>query len=136
MRGRMLAGIGDVALDRRSTDARGDLLQRLDPTPEQRDLRPGSVECLGGGSSDTGASAGNQGVASIERFVGLHRSPLSKSALAEPQGGGKAAAMKLAILETGRPPGELAEEFGDYPAMFRAMLGPGFEVGELRRAGR
>jgi GMP synthase-like glutamine amidotransferase len=37
-------------------------------------------------------------------------------------------AMKLAILETGRPPGNLAEEFGDYPAMFQQMLGNGFEV--------
>ena len=36
--------------------------------------------------------------------------------------------MKLAILETGRPPGSLAEEFGDYPAMFQQMLGIGFEV--------
>jgi GMP synthase-like glutamine amidotransferase len=36
--------------------------------------------------------------------------------------------MKLAILETGRPPGELGEEFGDYPAMFEAMLGSGFEI--------
>ena len=36
--------------------------------------------------------------------------------------------MKLAILETGRPPGKLAEEFGDYPDMFEAMLGPGFEI--------
>lgn len=36
--------------------------------------------------------------------------------------------MKLAILETGRPPGKLAEEFGDYPAMFEAMLGPGIEI--------
>ncbi len=36
--------------------------------------------------------------------------------------------MKLAILETGRPPGQLADEFGDYPAMFEAMLGSGFEV--------
>lgn len=36
--------------------------------------------------------------------------------------------MKLAILETGRPPGKLAEEFGDYPAMFAAMLGPGFVI--------
>lgn len=36
--------------------------------------------------------------------------------------------MKLAILETGRPPGRLAEEFGDYPAMFEGMLGNGFEV--------
>ena len=36
--------------------------------------------------------------------------------------------MKLAIVETGRPPGKLAEEFGDYPAMFEAMLGPGFEI--------
>ncbi len=36
--------------------------------------------------------------------------------------------MKLAILETGRPPAQLADEFGDYPAMFEAMLGPGFEI--------
>ena len=36
--------------------------------------------------------------------------------------------MKLAILETGRPPGKLAEEFGDYPAMFGKMLGLGFEI--------
>jgi GMP synthase-like glutamine amidotransferase len=36
--------------------------------------------------------------------------------------------MKLAILETGRPPTQLAEEFGDYPAMFEEMLGPGFEI--------
>ena len=35
--------------------------------------------------------------------------------------------MKLAILETGRPPGDLATRFGDYPAMFRALLGEGFE---------
>jgi GMP synthase-like glutamine amidotransferase len=36
--------------------------------------------------------------------------------------------MKLAILETGRPPGQLADQFGDYPAMFEAMLGSGFEI--------
>jgi len=36
--------------------------------------------------------------------------------------------MKVAILETGRPPGTLAEEFGDYPTMFEHMLGPAFEV--------
>jgi GMP synthase-like glutamine amidotransferase len=36
--------------------------------------------------------------------------------------------MKVAILETGRPPGRLAAEFGDYPAMFASMLGPGFET--------
>ena len=36
--------------------------------------------------------------------------------------------MKLAILETGRPPGNLAQEYGDYPAMFEQMLGPEFEV--------
>jgi len=34
--------------------------------------------------------------------------------------------MKLAILETGRPPGDLAARFGDYPAMFEALLGPDF----------
>ncbi len=33
--------------------------------------------------------------------------------------------MKLAILETGAPPGDLAERFGDYPAMFRDLLGDG-----------
>lgn len=36
--------------------------------------------------------------------------------------------MKLAILETGRPPGNLAEQYGDYPAMFAEMLGDEFEV--------
>ena len=36
--------------------------------------------------------------------------------------------MKLGILETGYPPGNLAEEFGDYPAMFEKLLGPEFEV--------
>src|SRR4051794_20137775 len=36
--------------------------------------------------------------------------------------------MKLAILETGRPPGNLPERFGDYPAMFGRMLGSGFEI--------
>lgn len=39
--------------------------------------------------------------------------------------------MKLAILETGVPPGDLAETFGDYPDMFRKMLGmeaPAFDV--------
>ena len=36
--------------------------------------------------------------------------------------------MKLAILETGRPPGDLAERFGDYPAMFAGCSAPGFEI--------
>jgi GMP synthase-like glutamine amidotransferase len=36
--------------------------------------------------------------------------------------------MKLAILETGRPPGDLADQFGDYPSMFRNMLGAEFEL--------
>ena len=36
--------------------------------------------------------------------------------------------MKLAILETGRPPGDLVQRFGDYPAMFARLLGPGFEI--------
>ncbi|HKX92033.1 MAG TPA: type 1 glutamine amidotransferase [Sphingomicrobium sp.] len=50
--------------------------------------------------------------------------------------------MKLAILETGRPPGGLAERFGDYPAMFERLLGDGFDVerfdvraGELPKPG-
>jgi GMP synthase-like glutamine amidotransferase len=36
--------------------------------------------------------------------------------------------VKLAILETGRPPGDLASRFGDYPAMFAGLLGDGFEI--------
>ena len=36
--------------------------------------------------------------------------------------------MKLAILETGRPPAALVERFGDYPAMFKRLLGPEFEL--------
>jgi GMP synthase-like glutamine amidotransferase len=36
--------------------------------------------------------------------------------------------MKLAILETGRPPGDLQQRFGDYPSMFEQLLGPDFEV--------
>ena len=39
--------------------------------------------------------------------------------------------MKIAILETGKPPGDLAERFGDYPAMFRDLLGEGFETGSF-----
>ena len=35
--------------------------------------------------------------------------------------------MKLAILETGTPPGDLESRFGDYPAMFARMLGSGFD---------
>jgi GMP synthase-like glutamine amidotransferase len=50
------------------------------------------------------------------------------SALAEGPWRGKARRMKLAILETGRPPGGLAEKFGDYPAMFAQMLGLGFDI--------
>ncbi len=36
--------------------------------------------------------------------------------------------MKLAILETGHPPGDLAAQFGDYPTMFGRMLGDDFEI--------
>ena len=36
--------------------------------------------------------------------------------------------MKIAVLETGAPPGTLVEEYGDYPSMFAHLLGPGFEV--------
>ena len=35
--------------------------------------------------------------------------------------------MKLAILETGTPPGALVTRFGRYPAMFRQLLGDGFD---------
>ena len=36
--------------------------------------------------------------------------------------------MKLAILETGRPPGDLVRRFGDYSAMMTRMLGGEFEI--------
>jgi GMP synthase-like glutamine amidotransferase len=36
--------------------------------------------------------------------------------------------MKLAILETGRPPGDLADRFGDYPTMFTRLLGDRFAI--------
>ena len=36
--------------------------------------------------------------------------------------------MKLAILETGRRPGDLAERFGDYPLMFARLLGDHCEL--------
>ena len=36
--------------------------------------------------------------------------------------------MKLAILETGRPPGDLMRRFGDYPAMMTRILGGEFEI--------
>ena len=39
--------------------------------------------------------------------------------------------MKLAILETGHPPGDLQERFGSYPAMFAKILGPEFEIESL-----
>jgi GMP synthase-like glutamine amidotransferase len=39
--------------------------------------------------------------------------------------------VKLAILETGKPPAPLIARFGTYPAMFRDLLGDGFEVSAL-----
>jgi GMP synthase-like glutamine amidotransferase len=48
--------------------------------------------------------------------------------LAEALWGGKAAAMKIAVLETGVPPDPLAREFGSYPDMFAELLGAGFEL--------
>lgn len=35
--------------------------------------------------------------------------------------------MKVAILEAGKPPARLAERYGRYPAMFRALLADGFD---------
>ncbi|MDQ0466029.1 GMP synthase-like glutamine amidotransferase [Caulobacter ginsengisoli] len=35
--------------------------------------------------------------------------------------------MKIGILETGAPPPGLVERFGDYGAMFRDLLGPGYD---------
>lgn len=35
---------------------------------------------------------------------------------------------RIAIIETGKPPAALAPEYGDYPAMFRTLLGEGFET--------
>ncbi|MGH6705196.1 MAG: type 1 glutamine amidotransferase [Sphingomicrobium sp.] len=44
--------------------------------------------------------------------------------------------MKVAILETGRPPAALVERFGDYPAMFRRMLRSGFAIDRFDVAAR
>ena len=40
--------------------------------------------------------------------------------------------MNVGILETGRPPGDLADRFGDYPSMFAGLL---FEVPEIITGG-
>ena len=39
--------------------------------------------------------------------------------------------MKLAILETGKPPSALIPRFGRYPAMFRDLLGDGLEIDSI-----
>lgn len=39
---------------------------------------------------------------------------------------------RIAILETGAPPPALAETHGDYPAMFRALLGDGYAFQTFR----
>jgi GMP synthase-like glutamine amidotransferase len=36
--------------------------------------------------------------------------------------------MRIGILETGKPPGDLLARFGGYPGMFAELLGPGFEI--------
>jgi GMP synthase-like glutamine amidotransferase len=36
--------------------------------------------------------------------------------------------MKLAVLETGHPPGDLQDRFGSYPDMFGSLLGDGVEI--------
>jgi len=48
--------------------------------------------------------------------------------LADGRDRGKARAVNLAILETGRPPGDLAQRFGTYPEMLEELLGDGFGV--------
>ena len=39
---------------------------------------------------------------------------------------------RIAILETGAPPPALANQYGDYPAMFRALLGDGYDFEVFR----
>lgn len=39
---------------------------------------------------------------------------------------------RIAILETGAPPPDLAAKYGDYPAMFRTLLGDAYEVEVFR----
>jgi GMP synthase-like glutamine amidotransferase len=43
--------------------------------------------------------------------------------------------VKVGILETGAPPGELVGRFGDYPAMFKRLLGDGFDYTVIDVAG-
>src|SRR3954464_14466485 len=54
--------------------------------------------------------------------------PFMPSALAEGPWRGRRRHMKLAILETGRPPGDLEAKFGNYASMFARMLGPEFQI--------
>ena len=61
--------VGDVALDGGAAEAFGHRLQRLEPSSEQREFGTGGVEVRGGSSANTGASAGDQGMASGKRQV-------------------------------------------------------------------
>src|SRR5690242_16651139 len=86
--------------------------------------------------ADAGSTAGNQRMAPLEPFA-FHRFGIGRC-VRRWQGTG----VKLAVLETGRPPGDLADRFGDYPSMFEQLLGDGFEIerfdvqaGELPDAG-
>src|SRR4029079_11049189 len=99
-----------------------DLLDRLQPPSSNGDLRTRGVEMRCSRGADAGSTAGNQRMAPLKPFA-FHRFGIGRC-VRRWQGAG----VKLAVLETGRPPGDLADRFGDYPSMFRDMLGPEFEV--------
>src|ERR1700752_1029085 len=74
--------------------------------------------------ADAGTAAGDERMAALEPVAihGLEHWPMPATVARQ-------RTMKLAILETGRPPGDLAERFGDYPSMFARMLsGEGIDI--------
>ncbi len=72
-----LAGVGDVASDRRAAKLFGKGEQRLHPASENRDLGTGRMKVGRGRGADARASAGHHGMASLEPIVVGHGSPLS-----------------------------------------------------------
>ena len=59
--------IGYIALDCSAAEFVGDRLKGLEPTTKQRELRTRRIEMLRGSGADSGASAGDQRMTSIER---------------------------------------------------------------------
>ena len=111
-------GVGDVALDRRCRRrAAATASSGSSRRPSSDSFAPAAWRCVCCRGADSGASAGDQRMAALEPVVPAIAPPFGRIGRT-PLTVARRRAMKLAILETGRPPGDLADEFGDYPAMF------------------